>query len=94
MYKTNFNQDRLGTNIGKNSTKRPFILRPIKIANNAESAVSFYNVVTNIVTILLSPLGGWLADTYDRTIVCGASLIAMRCVKRSLWLHLFKHENR
>ena len=47
----------------------------IRVAKNAESAVSFYNLVFNLVTIVASPLGGWLADRYDRSLLCGITLV-------------------
>ena len=46
------------------------------MVENVESAVSFYNLVFNLVTIVSSPLGGWLADHYDRPTLCGITLVA------------------
>lgn len=50
--------------------------REIRVAENAESAVSFYNLVFNLITIVLSPAGGWLADHYDRSLLCAVTLVA------------------
>lgn len=47
----------------------------LRVAKNAESAVSLYNLVFNLVIIVASPLGGWLADHYDRSLLCGITLV-------------------
>ena len=50
--------------------------KPLRVASNAESAVSIYNLVVNVVTIVVSPVGGWLADRYNRPVLCGLTLVA------------------
>ena len=58
--------------------------KPLKVASNAESAVSIFNLVVNVVTIVFSPVGGWLADRYNRPVLCGLTLVASGESDRSL----------
>ena len=58
--------------------------KPLRVASNAESAVSIFNLVVNVAIVVLSPVGGWLADRYNRPVLCGLTLVASGETDRSL----------
>jgi MFS family permease len=46
----------------------------VVIASNPESAISFLNICAQVITTPLSPIGGMLADKYDRPTICSATV--------------------
>jgi MFS family permease len=53
----------------------------VAIANNAESAISVLNMLTQAIQAPLSPVGGWLADQYDRPRLLAATVaVSSACI--------------
>lgn len=53
----------------------------VTIATTAKSAISVLNMLTQAIQLPLSPVGGWLADQYDRPKLLGATVaISSVCI--------------
>lgn len=53
----------------------------VKIASNAESAISFHNLLTQAIGVPVAPIGGWLADRLDRPKLLAATvLVSSVCI--------------
>jgi MFS family permease len=53
----------------------------LTVAKSAKSAISVLNMLTQAIQLPLSPVGGWLADQYDRPKLLGATVaISSVCI--------------